>query len=242
MFTTVKGEWDEVMDVVRRAVAAVAEVAPRVSLVLKADVRPGLPTGSTPRWTRSNATCPSRPTSRTTTQAPPRALAPPRRAQHDPRAQHHRVRSTTRTRALATAHTSSTRTITTATCAARPARAQHDPRARPGHRSRERHPRGHDAARAGTTRHTRSHHPPRARHDQHMREHGGSRRGGSEEGRISSTVTPSQPGHALAGSATLWRRGAIRSEAGRSSGASSGVPSRTVRPAGVHGPLSRRSV
>lgn len=39
MFTTVEGEWAEVMDVVRRAVDAVAEVAPRVSLVLKADVR-----------------------------------------------------------------------------------------------------------------------------------------------------------------------------------------------------------
>ncbi|HEX4812524.1 MAG TPA: MTH1187 family thiamine-binding protein [Nonomuraea sp.] len=42
MFTTVEGEWDEVMDVVRRAVEAVAEVAPRVSLVLKADLRPGV--------------------------------------------------------------------------------------------------------------------------------------------------------------------------------------------------------
>ncbi|MGW4640133.1 MTH1187 family thiamine-binding protein [Sphaerisporangium sp. NPDC004334] len=42
MFTTVEGEWEEVMDVVRRAVEAVAEVAPRVSLVLKADVRQGV--------------------------------------------------------------------------------------------------------------------------------------------------------------------------------------------------------
>jgi uncharacterized protein (TIGR00106 family) len=41
MFTSVEGEWDEVMDVVKRAVAAVAAHAPRVSLVLKADVRPG---------------------------------------------------------------------------------------------------------------------------------------------------------------------------------------------------------
>ncbi|MDF5752511.1 MTH1187 family thiamine-binding protein [Spongiactinospora sp. TRM90649] len=41
MFTTLEGEWDEVMDVVKRAVEAVSEVAPRVSLVLKADVRPG---------------------------------------------------------------------------------------------------------------------------------------------------------------------------------------------------------
>ncbi|MCW2882930.1 MAG: hypothetical protein JWQ95_7030 [Sphaerisporangium sp.] len=42
MFTTIEGEWDEVMDVVKRAVEAVAEVAPRVSLVLKADVRQGV--------------------------------------------------------------------------------------------------------------------------------------------------------------------------------------------------------
>lgn len=42
MFTTIEGEWDEVMDVVKRAVEAVAEVAPRVGLVLKADVRRGV--------------------------------------------------------------------------------------------------------------------------------------------------------------------------------------------------------
>ena len=42
MFTTVEGEWDEVMAVVKRAVDAVAQHAPRVSLVLKADVRPGV--------------------------------------------------------------------------------------------------------------------------------------------------------------------------------------------------------
>ncbi|MFD3482332.1 MTH1187 family thiamine-binding protein [Streptomyces sp. NPDC051217] len=42
MFTSVEGEWDEVMDVVKRAVAAVEARAPRVSLVLKADVRPGV--------------------------------------------------------------------------------------------------------------------------------------------------------------------------------------------------------
>lgn len=41
MFTTVEGEWDEVMDVVRRAVEAVQVTAPRVSLVLKADLRAG---------------------------------------------------------------------------------------------------------------------------------------------------------------------------------------------------------
>ncbi|MEV0003156.1 MTH1187 family thiamine-binding protein [Micromonospora sp. NPDC050980] len=42
MFTTVEGEWDEVMAVVKRAVDTVAAEAPRVSLVLKADLRPGV--------------------------------------------------------------------------------------------------------------------------------------------------------------------------------------------------------
>jgi uncharacterized protein YqgV (UPF0045/DUF77 family) len=41
MFTTVEGEWDEVMAVVKRAVDVVAETSPRFGLVLKADIRPG---------------------------------------------------------------------------------------------------------------------------------------------------------------------------------------------------------
>lgn len=41
MFTNIEGEWDEVMDVVKRAVDVVAESSPRVGLVLKADIRPG---------------------------------------------------------------------------------------------------------------------------------------------------------------------------------------------------------
>src|SRR5690348_8868999 len=41
MFTTIEGEWDEVMAVVKEAVEVVAAVSPRVSLVLKADIRPG---------------------------------------------------------------------------------------------------------------------------------------------------------------------------------------------------------
>lgn len=41
MFTEIEGDWDECMDVVRRAVEAVGRFGPRVSLVLKADVRPG---------------------------------------------------------------------------------------------------------------------------------------------------------------------------------------------------------
>ena len=41
MFTTVEGEWDECMDVIRRACEACGAHSPRVSLVLKADIRPG---------------------------------------------------------------------------------------------------------------------------------------------------------------------------------------------------------
>jgi uncharacterized protein YqgV (UPF0045/DUF77 family) len=41
MFTEVEGDWDEVFDVVRRATDAVAPFGSRVSLVLKADIRPG---------------------------------------------------------------------------------------------------------------------------------------------------------------------------------------------------------
>jgi uncharacterized protein (TIGR00106 family) len=41
MFTNIEGEWDEVMDVVKRAVDVVAATSPRVGLVLKADIRPG---------------------------------------------------------------------------------------------------------------------------------------------------------------------------------------------------------
>jgi uncharacterized protein YqgV (UPF0045/DUF77 family) len=41
MFTTVEGSWEECMDVVRRACEAVGRFGPRVSLVLKADIRPG---------------------------------------------------------------------------------------------------------------------------------------------------------------------------------------------------------
>ena len=41
MFTNIEGEWDEVMAVVKQAVDAVAAASDRVSLVLKADIRPG---------------------------------------------------------------------------------------------------------------------------------------------------------------------------------------------------------
>lgn len=42
MFTNIEGDsWDEVMDVVKRAVEAAGEGSARVGLVLKADIRPG---------------------------------------------------------------------------------------------------------------------------------------------------------------------------------------------------------
>ena len=41
MFTTIEGEWDECMAVVKACVDAVAAHGPRVGLVLKADIRPG---------------------------------------------------------------------------------------------------------------------------------------------------------------------------------------------------------
>lgn len=41
MFTEIEGEWDEVFDVVKRATEAVLPFGSRVSLVVKADIRPG---------------------------------------------------------------------------------------------------------------------------------------------------------------------------------------------------------
>jgi uncharacterized protein YqgV (UPF0045/DUF77 family) len=41
MFTEIEGEWDEVFAVIKEATEAVADYGSRVSLVLKADIRPG---------------------------------------------------------------------------------------------------------------------------------------------------------------------------------------------------------
>ena len=41
MFTNVEGEWDEVMALVKQCVDVLTARSPRVSLVLKADIRPG---------------------------------------------------------------------------------------------------------------------------------------------------------------------------------------------------------
>ena len=42
MFTNLEGDWDEVLAVVKACVEKVAESAPRVSLVMKVDHRPGV--------------------------------------------------------------------------------------------------------------------------------------------------------------------------------------------------------
>ena len=42
MFTNVEGEWDEVMSLIKACVMTVAGVAPRVSVVIKIDHRPGV--------------------------------------------------------------------------------------------------------------------------------------------------------------------------------------------------------
>jgi uncharacterized protein YqgV (UPF0045/DUF77 family) len=41
MFTTLEGDWDDCMAVVKRACEVVGRYGSRVSLVLKADIRPG---------------------------------------------------------------------------------------------------------------------------------------------------------------------------------------------------------
>ena len=45
MFTNVEGDWDDVMVVIKRCLDHVAASAPRVSLVIKIDHRPGITDG-----------------------------------------------------------------------------------------------------------------------------------------------------------------------------------------------------
>lgn len=47
MFTSIEGDWDEVMAVVKDAVEVVARKTNRVSVVLKADIRAGVTNGLT---------------------------------------------------------------------------------------------------------------------------------------------------------------------------------------------------
>jgi uncharacterized protein (TIGR00106 family) len=53
MFTNVEGEWDEVMAVIKACVDTMAQVAPRVSVVVKLDHRPGEPSGRIARKVES---------------------------------------------------------------------------------------------------------------------------------------------------------------------------------------------
>ena len=55
MFTTLEGEWDEVMAVVKQCVDVVATYSARVSLVMKADLRPGYTDQLTAKVERVNA-------------------------------------------------------------------------------------------------------------------------------------------------------------------------------------------
>ena len=45
MFTNVEGEWDEVMALLKACIMKVGEAAPRVSVVIKIDHRPGVTDG-----------------------------------------------------------------------------------------------------------------------------------------------------------------------------------------------------
>ena len=45
MFTTIEGEWDECMDVIRRATEVVGKHGPRVSLVIRRISAPAMTTG-----------------------------------------------------------------------------------------------------------------------------------------------------------------------------------------------------
>ncbi|HEY3673642.1 MAG TPA: MTH1187 family thiamine-binding protein [Acidimicrobiia bacterium] len=45
MFTNIEGEWDEVMALIKACVMKVSEAAPRVSVVIKIDHRPGVSDG-----------------------------------------------------------------------------------------------------------------------------------------------------------------------------------------------------
>lgn len=45
MFTNIEGDWDEVMTLIKACVMKVSEGAPRVSVVIKIDHRPGVSDG-----------------------------------------------------------------------------------------------------------------------------------------------------------------------------------------------------
>ncbi len=45
MFTNVEGDWEEVMAVIKRCVDRLSAAAPRLSIVIKADIHPSAPLG-----------------------------------------------------------------------------------------------------------------------------------------------------------------------------------------------------
>jgi uncharacterized protein (TIGR00106 family) len=45
MFTNIEGEWDEVMAVIGECVDRLSQSSPRISVVIKLDIRPGKPIG-----------------------------------------------------------------------------------------------------------------------------------------------------------------------------------------------------
>src|SRR5665647_1974949 len=53
MFTNVEGEWDEIMAVIKACVDAVAQAAPRVSVVMKLEHRQAEPSGCIDRKVES---------------------------------------------------------------------------------------------------------------------------------------------------------------------------------------------
>ena len=53
LFTNIEGEWDEVMAVIKECVDTMAQVAPRVSVVVKLDHRPGESSGRMSRKVES---------------------------------------------------------------------------------------------------------------------------------------------------------------------------------------------
>ena len=53
MFTNIEGEWDEVMAVIKACVDTMAQAAPRVSVVMKLDHRPGERSGRMSRKVES---------------------------------------------------------------------------------------------------------------------------------------------------------------------------------------------
>ena len=53
MFTNIEGEWDEVMAVIKECVDTMAQAAPRISVVVKLDHRPGEPSGTIRRKVES---------------------------------------------------------------------------------------------------------------------------------------------------------------------------------------------